>query len=638
MLLKSKSVNDLKMNQERMMLASKKMSYIGVLDEETNIDIVPFKIVHSGQVIETFNPLFSMLKVNDFILNLRFFDPTSFEQSYDVERDIYHRLTTYKVQGASVHIESERFIDHEHQVLCCQYKFYTSQSMSVDLYQGINCELEPLLLEKKDVQADLHHINIFLRERSLHLSMMYSKDFSHKNYNDDQESVEHYKIKTEANRVYTLVKFVAFGEDYDEVTERNQKFINQDYKDLRNNHIQRQIEAFGQHRVEVVANRKTQDIIDYSTRYLMNMNGRFQYTMLEGLRPILPFYFYLLNDTTQAKQHLIAYINRLSEAMDKADELGYIGALYVDDQDDFSFGSHHIMTGAIIVKAMDEYIKFTKDLSILKHDGIKMLISICDFYMDYSVYDEEKRHYSILNVANLDHSTQHIDNHSLTNHLVFQALKMTKSMIRLGQENPDIKIILDGLDYQNKMKQFSNFQQRLYVMQPNVNHYIMPYEDFADDLKNHLLKELRHRVLIAGDHLLIFVLFRDDFSETTIKANVEHFGNLLRDTMINEVFLSLVKLEETSDISLNHLLNFASVKGDSLINKHKLDIVMMAVVYYMMVFRFSGLELYKSQFIADTLLPNDIRRLEFNMNFMNRQAQVKIKRNSARIEWRKEEQ
>jgi len=63
------------------------------------------------------------------------------------------------------------------------------------------------------------------------------------------------------------------------------------------------------------------------------------------------------------------------------------------------------------------------------------------------------------------------------------------------------------------------------------------------------------------------------------------------------------------------------------------DLGLSAAIYLYLVYGLAGLRHNKYLLTADSFIPSDIRRLEFKVKIASNYACVKIKRNSANIDW-----
>jgi trehalose/maltose hydrolase-like predicted phosphorylase len=116
--------------------------------------------------------------------------------------------------------------------------------------------------------------------------------------------------------------------------------------------------------------------------------------------------------------------------------------------------------------------------------------------------------------------------------------------------------------------------------------------------------------------------------------NVEFYQTHAKLSLYNQFFLSIVGLEETVQDSYDYLMESLSIYKDSLLHKEKL----FGGVYYHLVHRMSRLRKDHHQFSVNTWIPKEVRRLEYPIQYQEYMGKVKIKRNSAQINWSKEDE
>lgn len=630
MRLKANGFKKYDFNMHQMMLHNGKISLLGVVDEESDRSLPICKYHDNISYQNIFNPIFSLIKVNDIILNHKLVDPLEHRQSFDVTNNVFKRKTIFLVDGVHIEIASERFVDNESRCIYLNYSFKTDKSISLDFYHGIQKQND-MIFDDAITSNQLHEIT--LDSDDIHIKMYYDKDFNHKNHSKADDSIEHYQITTEANRLYSIKKYIGinYKESIDDTFLKSR--YNQGYDDLLIENKKIQSKIFFDNRINVVNSKKTQEIIDFCIRHLINYQG-FSMNKNDDLSFFSTLYYYILNDIDKAKDILLAMLNKLSIYQEKASELGYLGALVYEDEIIEKHG-FKIMNGALLVYGLDLYYEYSQDIDFLEDVGIVNAYEIIKFYMSYAYYDKEDEQYNFDNVSNIDESIQHIDNHTLTNYLIKKSLIIFKKHYGLLRKHRKIKELESSNDlaFKEDMKMVDHMIKNIKVFEPGQDGIILPYEKFTEDYQQGVYHVVKDKIHFTFDQMFILLMDKDQYSHNDIEKNLIYLNEHSYPNMLHQLIKALLDFGNENQVQ-DILLNIADLNHYGIfITKSGINMQFVPFVYYILVYHYSGLKRHGNHIILDALLPNDIRRLEYNIKFRDFHGEIKIKRNSARLTW-----
>ncbi|MFP4477875.1 MAG: hypothetical protein ACLFPM_00415 [Candidatus Izemoplasmatales bacterium] len=631
--LKTKDITKLKFNNQRFSLTNGNLFLLGILEEDALKD-EPVFMAHDESVDKVlFNPLFTLIKANDQLLSPKFHTPISHLQTYQLEEDILYRSSVYLIDGVKITIESERFIDRDDALIYMQYRFKTNKPINLDFYHGFDDTKLHANHGVKSIKSKLHEITLKTSDDE-YLVLQYHKNFRHINRNEPNQATEHYMIESQPNRTYTISKMIGYGPRVRRLKKLLKYKMNQSYKKVRNKHINfKKYQMKTLNRMTVVNNKKIDNLMKYVYRQHLNRFPRSLSLNQTGLENFTQIYFYLLNHPEMAKNVLLNQINNLKEYIKNAKILGFQGALLVDDLNDFLEGNRKIYEGALLIYLIDLYQEMTGDKSLIEEGGLEISIEITKFYLDYGVYNSNKKHIDFNNVSNLNQSLNHINNHTLTNYLIRHGVKLTKDWIKSNKKSKIIKSYSET-DLNDFSKAISNLYRKIFILKPANKNLIYPYQNFLLDQEKDRLEKSDDSLTVFFDQLYLFILFNQDFSSKVISDNINYFSEYADQSKINQILLNLVSNDIIKDKDYTYFMNHLSINKESLlINKHGIDYGMIGFVYLFMTYRLSGLRYNHHNFTVDSLLPKEIRRLEYDIKYLQYIGAIKIKRNSARLEW-----
>ena len=647
----NKNVKNINFVKYKYSLSNQLITYLGCLEEESSKKNPIFKIkleknLYSREIVG-FNPIYSLLKANDNILHPDFIKPKSHKQTLNLDDNILLRETTYFIDGVNINITSTKFLDSSQAIICHKYSFYTDKEISLDFYHGIEDISYNNNLKVKKIASGNHEklLSAKLSDKiNIKHMMIYKKNFRHINNNKKNQSIEHYIINTVPKRKYTIIHYAGFFINDEKGFRKSlKKKNNQGFKTVLNNHKDSWKKEFSNYKIKVVNNIKTNNLVNYSIyQMLTNLPNKFgvignSFKNHAWLNDIYVSDFYLKNKPEQARNIISRRINYLVFAKEIAKKFNYRGALYLDNPKRFNQGFRQIYLNGMIAYSLDQYYENTRDMSILTEGGLLMLYEICIFYVDYAKINDKKTHFDILNVSNIDNTIQNIDNHSLTNYLINNSFKLLIKYVKLYKKydkNKYRKII-----EQNNLNKFYNnikkVNNKLYLRQPNKKNILPVYQNFFYDFKSNCFNKKNNKINFTNDIFLLFNLFSKDFSDFIKQKNKNYYLEIFNASFINKLLASLVATKNIDEEGYVNLLDSVNIEKSSFyINEKGINHGVSGMIYNYIVFHLAKLRIDNSILTVDSLLPMDIRRIEFDLKYFGKIADIKIKRNSARLEWK----
>ena len=360
---------------------------------------------------------------------------------------------------------------------------------------------------------------------------------------------------------------------------------------------------------------------------------------------ILPFF--TLTNPKFAKNLLLYRINTLKGAMSKAKGFGYEGAFYAwESQDDgleqcskynvtdpitnepirTYFDEKQIHISADIVLAIDYYIQYTGDISILFDGGFELIYQVAKFYISRATLRNGQYHFD--DVIGPDEYHERINDNAFTNYGAHYAIECA---IKYGTD--DVK------------EELKPFLKKIYLPQPNEKGIIEQFDGYfalndvgPNEVKSMVKNEKEYLGIYASqtktikqaDVVSLLVLFR---KQEFMKENYEYYlpytehGSSLSSSMYSILASKIGKVEEAYQMfrkssSIDLGTNQKMYAGGIYIGgTHPAS---NAGAYLSVIFGFAGLSLFEEKPLINQQLPHEIKKIEFKFYFRNKLYQAKI--------------
>jgi len=637
----------------KFILANGYIGITGVMDEFSQKDHAHLKL--SGLVsvnkevkryLSVYNPLFTQVKANGTILHPEQLEPTSHEQKLDLDSGLFSRTTIYTVNNVDIKIYSERFLDQKHNsFLYSKYIIFTSKPINLEITHGYDMEIsEENNQYFENIEVENVDDNIYLKAdvlgKSLNMIYSFEKNFRHKNREKKILHQETYSLRTEANRDYEIIKYVAIGIEDRKSREILERSLEKRKKVGYLGRLEKNVgywEKLSRNKANIYGNDLVSRYMDFNQFQLISHRplkdqfniSRYGFTDMpiedSFATEMYMFRFFLNTDYKAARRFIIARIHQLTEAKERAISENKTGALYTDN----------LYVNALIVVNFVDYIERTMDKSVLNVGGLEMILEISKFYMSYIKLNDKKTNYQVLNVTSLDKSIEGIDNSALLNYLIRDCFGKTANMVALAKvdKRKEIEAYLKEKNYDILINQIREARRKIYLQMPNVNSLIQYYDKYFKT----------EDIIQFPDLLNLFFLYPLDFTEKCKEETYNYYKKFTKPNGMGQFVLSLAGTLKNDEKDANKLFrSFLSLNLYDNANKANnrqpyIDLGLSAGSYLYVVYGLASLKHDKYLLMADSLIPSDIRRLEIKLKIAKNIAIVKIRRNSAVIEWNEEE-
>lgn len=635
-------------------LANGYLGYSSIMEELKQTDQAHFKINGMYSILgkekhytSIPNPLHIYVVANNQLLHPKNILPKHHEQSLDCETGLFTRETVYTVDNIDITIYSEKFLDQKDLSLCyMKYNISANHNIDIELFQGIDSEFSGDYKDDfKDLEVEINEGVISLSGKHqkslqpLYIVSTIQKNFSHFSRQKNSSFLENYSIELTAGEHYEIVKYAGVGTNirknheklkkaieqkmalgYEQCYEQNKQQWKKLWKDtsleIVNNDL---IEKYTQYNLyQLLSHRPYSSQATYSSKGLTN-----QPISLGSEIEMFIFRYFLNTDFNYAKRLLMNRVNSLNEALKTAKKSKRKGALYSKHGNDFYLN-------ALIVHNLDKYINQTQDTKILLSGALEMALEICKFYLDIVKLNDKATHYDILEVDSLFAKIKGVNNSTLLNYLVKNTLNITISLIAKAKalSRSEVEDFLSSKNYDDLINVIRKVKNKLYIKAINSENVYEMYEDYFTQEKE----------ISVPDILALFTVVPEDFSLIVKRANYLYYQPLTKSDIYGKYFLSVnqVRLgyEKEGFKNFKSYLK-QSVTDDEAKNKEQilLDLGLSGAIYNFLVYGVAALEHKGYLLTGDSLLPSDIRRLEFKVKVGKNKAFVKLKRSSIEIRW-----
>lgn len=197
----------------------------------------------------------------------------------------------------------------------------------------------------------------------------------------------------------------------------------------------------------------------------------------------------LLLNQGLAKAHIDYRTDRLAQAMKRADQYGFEGAMYPWESDDSGEEAtptwcltgpleHHISADVSI--AFWNYYRVTRDIQWLQQEGYQVIKEVADFWISRASQNTDGT-FSICNVVGANEYAQHVNDNAFTNGAAKTALENAQKAAKtLGYTpNPKWEKVANGLCFHHMKdgttKEHANYNGEI-IKQADVNLLAYPLE------------------------------------------------------------------------------------------------------------------------------------------------------------------
>lgn len=344
-----------------------------------------------------------------------------------------------------------------------------------------------------------------------------------------------------------------------------------------------------------------------------------------------------------AKQLLQYRYLHLSQAMEKAQQNGYKGALFPwesalsGEEETPEYAAINIRTGtrqkvasalaehhivADIAFAVVQYYEATYDDAFMRKEGIALLRETAKFWMSRAIWRHNRL--EILDVIGPDEYTEHIDNNAFTNYMahynVEQAIKYLEKY-----ENSD----------ESFAKSAAHFLEHLYLPTPNKEHIIPQDDTFLAKREIDLSKYKKSQgsqailldysraevnemqILKQADVVMLLYLFPKLFPREVIERNLYYYEqHTIHDSSLSKAIHSIVAARCDETAAAYQFFQEACLidLGD---NPHSSDegihAASLGAIWLAVVFGFANIAIHEEYISLEPKIPQQWKKLMFEL-------------------------
>lgn len=368
---------------------------------------------------------------------------------------------------------------------------------------------------------------------------------------------------------------------------------------------------------------------------------------------LLPFYIYTQPEI--ARSLLLYRYNHLRQAIEKAKQKGYQGALYpwesalsgkeetplyaalnihTGKREKVSSGDAEQHISADIAYSIIEYLNATDDLNFFDNYGRDILQKTAEFWISRADYKDNEL--GIFNVIGPDEYTEYVDNNAYTNYLAYY----------------NVKSAMDKIQSLKNIPMYTQFLEKLYLPQPNEK-LIIPQDDtflskpiinlekYRSDAGSQSIlldysrdEVINMQILKQADVVMLLYLLPNLFSEDISRKNLLYYENkTIHDSSLSKSIHAIVAARLGMIDWAKDLYNDAC-KIDLGDNPHSSDDGLHAAslgsIWLMIILGFAGIS-FDNKLTIHPKLPSDWESLSFPFTWKGRQLFIKLSKSEVRI-------
>ncbi len=460
---------------DKLLIGNGCLGYRGTLEENRKDDCVALTTAgfydryknNWRETVNMPNPLYTVVKINGVPLDGSIVK--SHVESLNLSNGVFERNTTFKVNGTTIRVKSERFFDQQNcGLLVSRYVVCANEDITAQIVLGIDCDVWNISGKHFNVtKTQYKPLVVFATTnegKNLSQSLIVKTNVSGEPFEKDGIVGEVLDVKLKKDEDFVVDKFCVSTWDglpeykYDEFDFDALKAKNEDW--WKKKLATCKVKITGEEGLQLAIDDCVYQLVIYAPRVdgtsisARGLSGQTYKGAVFWDTEMFMLPFYLATDVEVAKR-LVGYrIATLQGAIDKAKYYGYKGAFYAweshekgqDACSDFNvtdvftnrpvrtyFKDKQIHISADVAVALFRTYRKTKDISILLDGGLDVLFECSLFYWSYAYYNEDKNRYELLDVIGPDEYHERVNNNAYTNYMAhecicnfFDALKAVK--------------------------------------------------------------------------------------------------------------------------------------------------------------------------------------------------------------------
>ncbi|MCH4890136.1 glycoside hydrolase family 65 protein [Acidaminobacter sp. JC074] len=346
---------------------------------------------------------------------------------------------------------------------------------------------------------------------------------------------------------------------------------------------------------------------------------------------LLPFY--LLTNPVAAKNLLMFRVNTLEAAKKNAKSYGYNGAKYpwessvsgAEQCSNWQYADLEIHVGLDIAYAMINYLKATGDQECFNNHFLECIDEVLMYFMERLSYKDGEFH--LKGVMGPDEYIHYSDNNAYTNKLLYEIMKF-RIQYQSDTFSKKLLIYKDGLVIQDdyiieQCDHFGDFDNLDFdLVWPDKS---KPFGATISQEKNY-----RSKALKQADVLMLFFLYKDQYSKERMKDNLDYYLPLTtHDSSLSYIIHSII-MNWTCDERAYEYLEKAMAIDINYGAEDGIHIANCGGLYQGLVFGLCGMKV-GANVTFDPKLPKNIRKVSFKYNHLGKKYQVDINHNGVNV-------
>jgi nigerose phosphorylase len=546
------------------------------------------------------NALYTYIIIDDVKYSLPELEAAEHRFELDIRKGILHRITSWKTHQGMVKIESERFTSmSDKHGIALNYSISTDFDCTITIVTGIDCAVwdingphfDDITMDACDDMLE-NRLEVFAttHEKKDIICVMEScrvQGISNWTIIREKDKIlQDIKIQAKAGEVYTMYKWVSVFTSLDSRTYsedariHNKNGIIAGYQSRKEEHVREWEKLWQVSEVIINGDAQAMKALNYSVYHLHSIAPRHSKSMSIAARGLsgqtykgaifwdtemfmLPFFLY--TEPEVARTLLKYRIDTLEGAKKKAMSYGFQGAFYawesqeggIDACTDYNvtdvftgrpmrtyFKDKQVHISSAIVYAMMSYVDFTKDKSILKEGGARVVIECALFYYSLLLKRAGKEKYEIHDVIGPDEYHERVNNNGYTNRMAKYCFDKAITIIDMIQ-NSEIKEwqeFPEAFDLCGLKANFKDAFIHIHIPGEDSNTKVIEQFDGYFDLEDASVEEVRSRlidpkeywggangvashtrVIKQADVITWLNLFSDEYTEEALLKNWEYY-------------------------------------------------------------------------------------------------------------------
>lgn len=698
------------------LIGSLKIGVRGTLDEFTKEQLVavnlPLVYDQVGDLwresVNAFNPLYTSIEIDGHMVDVINMKPVKHEQWLDLKTATMHRRTSFNVDGNEVTIFSSRFVDSNHERLIVgKYNIHMTKPAILTVETGIDLNVwdinGPHLEQIKTYETEnTLTASSITHEAKKHIKVLKTISYDKTNTteivkNVDDKILKVINLKVEANKTFSFEQFAHVGIDEDQ--NQNLKMLSDisktGYEKLWQTHSDVWKQKWFHSDIELTGHDEAQLALRYSIYQLLllapndfenasiparGISGQTYKGAIFWDTEIFMLPFYLNTDLVSAKQIINYRINSLDGALEKAKSYGFKGAFYAweshengyDACSDYNvtdvftnrklrtyFKDKQIHISADVIYALKQYLERTKDYDILTKGGLKVLLEVSRFYLDYGNYKVLTDTFELWDVMGPDEYHERVHNNAFTNQMVKMVFELVLTLEAHYSYNHDhyFEKLIKELDFENELKLIKKYVNKIKIIKPNNHNIIEQFDGYfklKDVNKEDILKEKLHpneylggqglfgdtQIIKQADVITMLYLFKDLYTLDVLKDNFYYYeprtehGSSLSASM----YALVACMMKNPDYAWPHFIKSATadLTGDTKQFAGSIYIggthpAAAGGAFLTAVYGFAGLKFVDDKPEVKPVLPTHIKSLKFRIIHQNKQYEIFVSRDKNMI-------